>query len=101
MVLQSGKPFGVEPPNASAHRLRTHPKRLGNAGGRLAMAGTPDNAGALDPTRRCCPRAGQVLHREGLFGSQLAQANRWATHGTSPTKEKSYQGEVPFIAHHM
>jgi len=88
VVLQGGETFRIEATNAPAHRLGTHPKRLGNAGRRLAPTGTPDDAGALDPARRRRPRAGQALDREGLFGGHPAQANKRTTHGTSPAQEK-------------
>src|SRR5688572_5551141 len=88
MVLQSGKPFGVEPPDAPAHGLRTHTERLGNTGRRLTPAGTPDNARPLDPACRRRPRTGQALDRGRLIRSQVAQTNRRATHGKSPAKEK-------------
>ena len=88
VVLKGRKPFGVEPADAATHGLGTQPKRLGNGGRRLTLAGTPDDAGALDPTRRCRPRAGQALHRRSLLSGQLAQANRRATHGTSPDQGK-------------
>ena len=88
VILQSGKPFGVEAANTATHGFSTQTKRLGNAGRRLTLAGAPDDAGALDPTRRCCARAGQALHRCRLFSAQLAQANKRGTHGTSPAQEK-------------
>jgi hypothetical protein len=62
-VLKSGQAFGVEPADAAAHRLGAQPERRGNGGWRLTAAGTPDDAGALDPPRRCRPGAGQALHR--------------------------------------
>jgi hypothetical protein len=88
VVLQSGQPFGVEAANAATHRFSTQAECLGHAGRRLPLAGTPDDAGALDPARRCRPRAGQPLHRCSLFSGQLAQANKRGTHGRSPAEEK-------------
>ena len=38
--------------------------------------------------RRRRPRAGQGLDRRAFLGCQSAQANRRATHGTSPTRER-------------
>jgi len=63
VVLKGGEAFGVEPADAAAHRLGTQPKRLGNRGWRLTAAGVPSAAGALDPSRRRRPRAGQGLRR--------------------------------------
>jgi hypothetical protein len=87
-VFKGRKTFGIEAADAAAHRLGIEPKRRGDGGRRLASARSPDDAGALDPSRRCRPRAGQGLHRRGLFGRQLAQANRQASHGKSPAQKK-------------
>ena len=89
LVLQSRKPLCVEAADAATHGLGAQPERVGNGGRRFALAGMPDDAGALDTTRGCFAQAGQVVHRCSFFSAQVAQANRGTTHGISPAEQRS------------
>jgi hypothetical protein len=88
VVVEGGEALGIEAANAATHRLRVQPERGGDGGRRLAPAGAPDDAGALDPPRRRRPRAGQGLDRRAFLERQVAQADRRATQGTSPVQER-------------
>jgi hypothetical protein len=85
VILQRRQALLVEPVDPATHRVRIEPKRCGDARRRLAPAGAPDHAGALNPPGRFGARAGQYLHCRALFRCQIPEAN---THGAPPSQER-------------
>jgi hypothetical protein len=86
VIFQGCQAFLIEAPDPTADRLGIQPERRGDGGRRLASAGTPDNAGTLDPPGRFRARAGQCFHGRAHFSGQILEAN---THGASPSDEKA------------
>ena len=86
-ILEPAEALGVEAMDPATHGLGAETELLGDARHVLALAGMPDDAGALDLSGGCGARVGQPLDGCLLFVRQITQSQ--PSHGPPPAIHRS------------
>ena len=93
-ILEAVEAFGVEAMDPAAHGMGVEKELLGDARHGLALAGAPDDAGALDPPGRgSSARMGQSFYRGALLVRQITQPQ--SSHGSPPASDEPRYSYLP------